>query len=127
VLAGLVVPATLFGGACAGGGGDEPGGVGEQQPVATSLPLAPCPATVEVIVYVNPATDEAARDALRRGLQEVDGVVEVTLEPDDVSPAFRVTLDDPGRIEGVRDAATSLDGAGQVVVPDGSIDVEPTC
>ena len=104
--------------ACANDGAGEGGEPQRDERPTTMAPATTCVRRTEVVVFVNPAVDGPAIDVIEAGLRDVPGVAETMFDADRESPSFRLSLDDPSHIEGVRVAAESLDGVGQVIVPE---------
>jgi cell division protein FtsX len=117
----------------------------------TSSSGTTCVPRVDLIVFVNPAAGSAAVEAVEESLTETEGVASVTsvdqqeaydeflrlfadnpeavanVRPEDLPPSFRLTLDDPQAADLVQADAESLDGVGQVIVPDPPADPSVIC
>jgi cell division protein FtsX len=132
--------------------GDE---VADEDPTADLPPITAAPGTTSclpgslVVVFVNPAVAPEVIPTIEQRLRELPGVLGVTfidqqaaleeferlfagqpelleaVEPGQLPPSFRVEVDDPARVTEVEQAAESLDGVGQVVVPTETAEV--TC
>jgi len=145
----VVVLASALSAACGNGDSSTP-----DQAAATTTDAPPgttCLPRIDVVVFVNPAASEAAVDAVGTALTALPGVLGVsyadqqtayeefqrlfadnpemlaTVDPEVLPPSFRLTLDDPTRVQDVMTTAQSLDGVGQVVPADPPADNSSVC
>jgi hypothetical protein len=139
LLVGLAVVAASCGG---GNGGDDAlDDLGDdlELPGSTASPTTEvCIPGTEVLLFVNPAVTGDRITEIRDTLAGVPGVVAITyvdqqqayeefkvlfadspemlasVDPANLPSSFRVTVDDPARVDAVRAAAATLDGVGDV-------------
>jgi FtsX extracellular domain len=149
----VVVLASALSAACGNGDSSTPDQPPDEAAATTTVapPGTTCSPRVDVVVFVNPAASQAAVDAVGTALTALPGVLGVsyadqqtayeefqrlfadnpemlaTVDPEVLPPSFRLTLDDPTRVQDVMTAAQSLDGVGQVVPADPPADNSSVC